>query len=387
MCISQLWSVCQRYISRQHATDEDYYELGRLEDPRACQGTQQPTQGGVQAQSQMPQSLEGEINATNINDPMRSSCEESGQAVLMPHMPYKQEEMDIEMLHQGIYLQPQMLCKTQERTQIQVTSAQLETPASSKEHAGDQELQRNLYAETASHPNPIVETDENLVLAFPKPLHFKTPLHLAKDVGLLAFYYPGREEAWDALCQAGFLGNFYNLPESLHLTAPNFPGKEHVFLNAEAAFQALKFWNRASEFEKLSGEESFRLKVKLRGHEDFTYGGYGGNWQGMMAVLKAKFSVGSLMGNTLCSTGDAFLLEHTPRRGRDNIWSDDCDGEGRNWLGFQLMLRRMELQGSSFWLAALENAYDLSNGKPKNVHQWQDMVRAGTKTLLRHLHG
>lgn len=387
MCLfSQLWSVWQRCISRQHATDEDYYELDRLEDPKACQVTQQPPQGGVQAQSQMPQPLD---RATNINDPMRSSCEETGQAVLMPHVPYNQEQMEIAMLHQGNSLQPQMLRKTQEQTQIQlsVTSAKLETPASSEENAGDQELQRNLYVETASHPNSIVETDETLVPAFPKPLHFKAPLHLEKDVGLLAFYYPGREEAWDALCQAGFLGNFYNLPESLRLTAPNFPGKEHVFLNAEAAFQALKFWNRASEFEQLSGEESFRLKVKLRGHEDFTYGGYGGNWQAMMAVLKAKFRVGSLMGNTLCSTGDAFLLEHTPRRGRDNIWSDDCDGEGRNWLGFQLMLRRMELQGSSFWLAALENAYDLSNGKPKNVHQWQDMVRAGTKTLLRQLHG
>lgn len=340
---SQLCSVFSRCLSRQDAEDEDYYELDRLEDSKAPQGAQQPTQGGLQVELQMPQPLDRETNATKNNDPTRPGFEPSDQAALLPHVPCDQKKEDKPLLHGG-------------------TSAP------------DQELQSDLH--------------KTRVLAFPKPLHFKTALHSEKDVGLLAFYYPGREEAWDALCQAGFLGNFYQLPEPLHLTAPSFPGREHVFLNAEAAFQALKFWGRASEFEQLSGEESFQLKVKLRGQEDFTYGGYGGNWQAMMAVLKAKFSAGSLMGNTLCSTGDAFLLEHTPRRGRDNIWSDDCDGEGQNWLGLQLMFRRMELQGSSSWLAYLEAAYDLSNGrKAKDVHQWQDMVRAATKTLLTQLHG
>lgn len=29
------------------------------------------------------------------------------------------------------------------------------------------------------------------------------------DVGVCAFYFPGREELWDKYFQCGFLGNFY----------------------------------------------------------------------------------------------------------------------------------------------------------------------------------
>ena len=45
-------------------------------------------------------------------------------------------------------------------------------------------------------------------------------------------------------------------------------GREHVFLNAEAAFQSLKFWDRAEEFTQLTGKEAFVKKVELKGQED-----------------------------------------------------------------------------------------------------------------------
>ncbi len=206
---------------------------------------------------------------------------------------------------------------------------------------------------------------------------------------------------WDQLCRAPFLGNFWYssltfVPPALavnnsqshgHSQAPadNPHGKvggrgggggdpTHTFRNAEAAFQACKFWPRAGQFEKLSGEGAFRLKRSqgFRGHEDFTYGGFvpapgqlgdGANWLAMRAVLAAKFQPpppagdaptsggeeapddpSQVLGRALLATGDAFLLEHNETSGRDATWSDDGDGSGANWLGAQLMLRRDELR-------------------------------------------
>ena len=88
------------------------------------------------------------------------------------------------------------------------------------------------------------------------------------------------------------------------------PGHEaRPFQNAEAAFQACKFWSRAHEFSSLSGEEAFRKKKQL-GAPDFTYGGFGSNWRAMRAVLETKFSGGSELAGLLLGTGAAFLLEH-----------------------------------------------------------------------------
>lgn len=43
--------------------------------------------------------------------------------------------------------------------------------------------------------------------------------------------------------------------------------------------------------------------------------------------------------------GNAFLLEHNARKGRDRYWSDDQDGSSFNALGLQLMLLRARLAG------------------------------------------
>ena len=122
---------------------------------------------------------------------------------------------------------------------------------------------------------------------------------------LVGFYYPGRDTVVDRLCGARFLGNFWSC--ELCFSPPGHEARP--FQNAEAAFQACKFWSRAHEFSSLSGEEAFRKKKQL-GAPDFTYGGFGSNWRAMRAVLETKFSGGSELAGLLLGTGAAFLLEH-----------------------------------------------------------------------------
>jgi len=207
----------------------------------------------------------------------------------------------------------------------------------------------------------------------------------AEEAGLIGFYYPGREEAWDTLCGSGFLGNFWNLGSgALQLEAPCEPGRIVSFANAEAAFQALKFWPQADAFSGLSGNEAFRLKRSLAGNEDFTYGGFGSNWAGMLAVLSAKFRPGAPWTESLLKTGDAFLLEHNSVAGRDKVWSDNHDGEGTNWLGMQLMLVRDRLSGQSSWTAYISRLVDLRTGQPRGQAEairWQKAVRSSNRAL------
>lgn len=122
---------------------------------------------------------------------------------------------------------------------------------------------------------------------------------------LIGFYYPGKDAVVDRLCGARFLGNSWICELCF---AP--PGHEaRPFQNAEAAFQASKFWSRADAFSALSGEEAFRKKQQL-GAPDLTYGGFRSNWLAMRAVLETKFSKGSEVAGWLLGTGEAFLLEH-----------------------------------------------------------------------------
>merc|ERR1711937_642467 len=58
-----------------------------------------------------------------------------------------------------------------------------------------------------------------------------------RDVGVIAFYFPGHDEPWDALCGSSFLGNIWDLRPTggMELEAPCRPGVRHSFKNAEAA--------------------------------------------------------------------------------------------------------------------------------------------------------
>mmetsp|Transcript_91873 Transcript_91873/g.176870 ORF Transcript_91873/g.176870 Transcript_91873/m.176870 type:complete len:338 (-) Transcript_91873:24-1037(-) len=210
-----------------------------------------------------------------------------------------------------------------------------------------------------------------------------------RNVEVLGFYYPGKEEACDVLCGVGFLGNFWNVDKPLRITAaaPGMPAREHCFLNAEAAFQALKFWNHAADFESITGHEAFALKKSLAGTEDFTYGGKGSNWKAMQAVLEEKFAPNSALASELVGTGDAYLLEHNSVTGRDKVWSDNCDGEGTNWLGLQLMLVRDRFNREKRWTRWLQDLIDMETGQSRNLErgEWQNSVRAARNVLVKKL--
>ena len=200
----------------------------------------------------------------------------------------------------------------------------------------------------------------------------------AGKVGVISFYWPGRDTPCDQACRAGFLSNFW-LAEQLFAPA----GHTAVsFRCAEAAFQACKFWAAVAQFALLNGEESFKLKQSL-GSPDWSYAGHGSNWAAMAAVLRSKFIPGSQLAQMLVSTGDAFLLEHNESVGRDEVWSDNRNGEGTNWLGLQLMLLRDELRvcmgvGDALWTPWCRKCMDVSSGKALGT-AWQGAVRSAAR--------
>jgi len=210
-----------------------------------------------------------------------------------------------------------------------------------------------------------------------------------QNVGLVGFNF---DEIWDSMCGAGFCGNHWPLsPRDLEVEAranPQVTADRKCFANAETAFQALKFWNIANEFQNLTGEQALQKKRQLVGRQvtpDYSFAGFGSNWRGMWAILQAKFRPGSRMAEALKSTGDAFLLHHNSATGRDTVWSDNCDGEGTNWLGLQLLLLRDQLTGLTDWTDFLVSLVDRDSGKPLGYearHMWQDIVRLAGRALM-----
>uniref|UniRef100_A0A7S0AJ34 NADAR domain-containing protein n=1 Tax=Pyrodinium bahamense TaxID=73915 RepID=A0A7S0AJ34_9DINO len=240
---------------------------------------------------------------------------------------------------------------------------------------------RDKALELQKAPPPPIDPKTDAVV-------FRDPRSQFDSVGVIGFYYPDKEEECDKICCAGFLGNFWETPEKIRLVAhePNMPDREHEFRNAEAAFQALKFWVIAGDFEDLTGDEAFMLKRRNQGFEDFTYGGKGDNWRGMRAVLDAKFAPKSAMAEALKKTDDAFLLEHNSVRGRDDVWSDNSDGEGTNWLGMQLMLIRDKITQRKEWTGFIGGLVNLESGAPLDLlkaRKWQDAVRGARNALVQ----
>jgi len=162
---------------------------------------------------------------------------------------------------------------------------------------------------------------------------------------LVAFYYPGKDTAWDTVFQARFLANFW--PCSLTLT---INGSTATFNNAEAAFQATKCWHsaerkmfEAAKWPHVTGPEAFDRKKGIS-NPDYSYAGLG-PYEAMKAVLTEKFSDPALK-QALLLTGDAYLLEHNvPFRKDPGGWSDRHDGTGPNLLGKALMEIRVVCGG------------------------------------------
>ena len=170
----------------------------------------------------------------------------------------------------------------------------------------------------------------------------KLPRFLSDGRGaeVCSFYYPDKEEPIDKICRAPFLGNFFT--SRIFLKAGNMP-RAVSFQNAEAAFQALKLqaFTAMQSFSKLSGSQVFAVIRDPTQKTDRNFQGLQSNWTAMMHVLKAKFDQNNELKELLIQTEDAYLLEHKTTKGKgEPIWSDNCDGTGRNWLGLQLMLLR-----------------------------------------------
>lgn len=220
------------------------------------------------------------------------------------------------------------------------------------------------------------------------------------NAGVVAFCHPnaGEDDPCDILCRAPFLGNRWELGQGyLKLSAPVAPDKKHKFSNAETAFHALQFWTHADDFEELAGYDLVRQRKSMKGNEDGAFAGYGSQWKGMLAVLRAKFWDGSVCGDALQNTGDAFLLCHNGVSGRDTVWSDNNRGDGTNWLGIQLMIIRDENNANlrrerkssteskdgerETWPQYISSFFDIAEGKPlggEGKDTWQRLVQQAT---------
>ena len=180
----------------------------------------------------------------------------------------------------------------------------------------------------------------------------------------VAFYFPDRATAYDTAFASSFLGNFY--PSRLQLDGL-------VFQTAEAAFQAKKLWRVPEALRRLqaagTGTEAYRVAQAFRRDADLTYG-FGAasppsgdpSYDAMLQVLWAKFAEPHLT-RRLLGTGDAFLLEHNEVVGRDDKWSDNGDGTGRNLLGEALMATRERLRGQE------------GRPRPSSAPDWAARVR------------
>lgn len=119
-----------------------------------------------------------------------------------------------------------------------------------------------------------------------------------------------------------------------------------TFHNAEAAFQATKWWKNDAEciqFENaITGTEVFHIKQGLS-NPDYSYCGLGRNGA-ILKVVSKKFEIPEFK-KALLASRDAYLLEHNSKSERDNYWSDDHDGTGTNMLGITLMNIRNTLDG------------------------------------------
>lgn len=205
-----------------------------------------------------------------------------------------------------------------------------------------------------------------------------------KELGVVAFFYQGEEAPWDIFCCAGCLGNFFDLqPTPLQLEAPVAPGRLHTFYNAEAAFCALGHWSSAADFAELRGSEARQHAAEL-GEPDPSLAGFGSAWSGMFAVLTAKYTHDSAALQALLQTKTSLLVYHHAVEGAEPLWSDGGDGEGRNWLGLQLMLIRDRMAGMRGWADYLEGLIDTSTGEPRTPdggRAWQMLVREGRSAI------
>lgn len=174
--------------------------------------------------------------------------------------------------------------------------------------------------------NPLQNQQSQQSISLQATLHNLN--HIVNRSGFLYFYDKNNTLTY-------FLGNFY--PSTL-----NYQGLNYSCL--ESAFQAAKFNDPAikQQFCHLDGDQAWRLARQYQNQQRADW--FQNNIQIMTDLLKIKFNDPTLK-NLLLSTSSAYLVEHTPVKGRDNFWADDCDGTGQNMLGRLLMYVRQQVGG------------------------------------------
>jgi len=189
---------------------------------------------------------------------------------------------------------------------------------------------------------------------------------MERRVEVVVFSYDGQDEGCEKVCRSNFfLSNLYDLGSAggVSVKAYHTQSTWRNFRSAEAAFLALKYWQRAGEFENITSREAFQLQQISLGREDTTFAGYDSAWTAMFSVLRQKFRPGSELAQQLLDTSEAFLLCHCANPGLDAVWSDNGHGGGANWLGMQLMLVRDELRKKDGrWSNAIRLGVDVETG-------------------------
>mmetsp|Transcript_63151 Transcript_63151/g.117480 ORF Transcript_63151/g.117480 Transcript_63151/m.117480 type:complete len:651 (-) Transcript_63151:136-2088(-) len=250
------------------------------------------------------------------------------------------------------------------------------------------EEERSSMAAARSNPGPPTDAREDVseVPACKKAWMVDPRTSQPLTVPVIAFYYPGHDELCDTLFGYGMFGNFHYVAGLVHI-------KGKTFTNTEAAFQALTFWQYVDQFAQVDGRGALNLKRSLENggvQPDLGYHGRGGNWQGMLEVLLCKFHDPECH-RALLGTGDAFLLEHNSIPGRDTIWFNNHVGDGKNWLGMQLMLLRDDLRRRSVgscddWTSFIRDRCKISAQTgmaldAKGERDWQQTVQAATDVV------
>ena len=144
------------------------------------------------------------------------------------------------------------------------------------------------------------------------------------------------------------LSNFY-IGEPIEI-----PEIEGAWMTGEHAYQALKAAS-AEERERIRRANSPAQSKMLGNTCQLRSDWEAVKYDAMMAVLRAKFTLGREEGRVLRATGDALLIEGT--FWQDTVWGVDLRDDtvyathapGRNWLGTMLMARRAELKAESLY--------------------------------------
>ncbi len=138
---------------------------------------------------------------------------------------------------------------------------------------------------------------------------------------------------YEARAEHGYLSNFW--PAPITLNGVIWPTSEHYF-------QAQKF-SQSEHQEAIRRVASPMIAARMGRSRARPLRA---DWEAvkeevMLTALRAKFSQHLDLCQQLLATGDALLIEHTPR---DTYWGDGADGHGLNRLGQLLMQTREELR-------------------------------------------